>query len=242
VSSAVWSLEWRLATTRKRVFILNVMVPLTLVLPVATGAVPPVAAAGVYVVMFAAFAVFGSALPLRVDGQRGMSARVVRAGVAPSSYLVQRAAAGAALDTLQLTPALLLAALTAGAGPAQVGSALLSLAGTVWVWGFVGVIIAATSRSITETALFAAVTVPLLAHMSGVFRTSAPNTTSALLEGISPLRALHEDLLEMIVGVPSAGEVSLLIWAILLPMLVWLLGSRLVSALDRQTRGGLEGA
>ena len=242
MSFAVWSLQWRLATTRKRVFILNVMVPLTLVLPVATGAVPPVAAAGVYVVLFVAFALFGSALPLRVEGQRGMSARVVRAGVGPSSYLLQRATAVAALDTLQLTPALLLAAFTAGAAPTQTLGALVTLAGTVWVWGFIGIIIAAASRSITETALFAAVTVPLLAHMSGVFRTSAPDTTSALLEGVSPLRALHEDLLEMIIAVPSAGGVALLIWAILLPSLVWLLGPQLVAALDRQTRGGLEGA
>jgi len=242
VNSATWSLQWRLATTRKRVFILNVMVPLTLVLPVATGAVPPVAAAGVYVVLFAAFAVFGSALPLRVDGQRGMCARVVRAGVSPSSYLLQRAAAGAALDTIQLTPALLLAAFAAGAAPTQILAAVVTLAGTVWVWGVIGIVIAAASRSITETALFAGVTVPLLAHMSGVFRTSAPETRSALLEGVSPLRALHEDLLEMIIAVPSAGGVALLIWAILLPLLVWLLGPRLVAALDRQTRGGLEGA
>ncbi len=239
--TAVWNLQWRLAMTRKRVFILNVMVPLTLVLPVATGAVPALAAAGVYVVLFAAFAVFGAALPLRVDGPRGMSARIVRGGVGPSSYLLQRAAAGAALDTVQLTPALLLAALAAGAGPPQILSALVTLAGTVWVWGLLGVIIAAASRSITETALFAAVTVPLLAHMSGIFRTSAPDTPSAWLEGISPLRALHEDLLGMIVAVPSGGGLSLMVWAIVLPVLVWLLGPRLTAMLDRQTRGGLEG-
>lgn len=242
MTSAVWSLQWRLATSRKRVFILNFIVPLTLVLPVATGAVPPVAAAGVYSVFFVAFAVFGSALPLRWEGQRGMSARVVRAGVGPSSYLLQWAAAGAALDTLHLTPALLLAAFTASAEPAQLGNAFLALAGTVWVGGLLGILIAAASRSIAETALFAAVTVPLLAHMSGVFRTPLPDTLSAALESISPLRVLHEDFLEITISAPPAGGVALLLWALALPALVWLLGPKLQSALGRQIRGGLEGA
>jgi hypothetical protein len=242
VTSAVWGLHWRLAFTRKRVFILNVVVPLTVVLPVATGAVPPSASAGVYTVLFAAFALFGAALPLRWDGQRGMSARVTRSGVSPSSYLLQRAGAGAALDTLQLTPALLLASLATGATPSQVASALVVLAGTVWVCGLLGILIAAATRSITETALFVAVFVPLLEHMSGVFHTPAAGGLSATLESASPLRALHEDLLQMTLGATSAGELALLVWAILLPVLVSLLAPRLLGALGRITRGGLEGA
>jgi hypothetical protein len=242
MTSAVWGLQWRLALTRKRVLILNVVVPLTLVWLIATGAVPPRAAAGVYAVLFCAFAVFGSALPLRWEGQRGMSTRIVRGGVGPSSYLLQRAAAGAALDTLQLTPSLLLATTAAGATAGGTFLALIALAGTVWVCGLLGIVIAAASRSITETALFAAVAVPLLAHVSGVFRTPAPGTPSALLENVSPLRALHEVLLEMTVRGPAAGGIALLVWAVLLPALVWFLGAQLHGALDRVTRGGLEGA
>lgn len=242
MTPAVWSVQWRLALARKRVFILNFVVPLTVVLPVATGAVPPGAAAGVYVVLFAAFAMFGSAIPLRWDGQRGMSARVVRAGVGASNYLLQRAVAGALLDTLQLTPALLLAALAVGASPRDVLVVLPALAATVWVCGLVGIIVAATSRSVTETALFAAVTVPLLAHMSGVFRTSAQGSYQALLEDGSPFRALHEGLLDMTVGAPAGGGGALLAWAILLPMAVGLLGPRLHAGLARVSRGGLEGA
>jgi hypothetical protein len=242
VTTAVWGVQWRLATTRKRVFILNFVVPFTLVLPVATGAVPPVAAAGVYAVLFAAFAMFGSALPLRWEGHRGMSARVVRAGVGPSSYLLQIAAAGAVLDAVQLTPALLLASFTAGAEALEIVRAFVVLAGTVWVGGLLGVVIAAASRSITETALFTAVSVPLLAHMSGVFRTPPPGTLSASLESISPLRALHEAFLEMTIGVPPAGGVALLLWALALPVVVWLLGPTLQRGLGRLIRGGLEGA
>jgi hypothetical protein len=241
VTSAVWGLQWRLALTRKRVFILNVVVPLTVVLPIATEAVPQAAAAGVYSVLFAAFAVFGAALPLRWDGQRGMSARVTRSGASASSYLLQRAAAGAVLDTLQLTPSLWLAALAAGATLPITLRALIILAVTVWVCGLLGILIAAASRSITETALFAAVAVPLLAHMSGVFRTPDQSVATSF-ESASPFRALHEVLLEITMSVMSSGVLALLAWAILLPALVWLLAGRILSALSKTTRGGLEGA
>ena len=242
MTAAVWSHEWKLALTRKRVFILNVAVPFTLVLLIATGAVPPRAAAGVYVLLFTAFALFGSALTLRWEGQRGMSARVVRSGVGPSSYLLQRVGAGSALDTLQLTPSLLLATTAASATPGATLGALLALAGTVWVCGLLGIVIAAASRSITETALFSAVSVPLVAHMSGVFRRPVPGTVSALVESASPLRALHEALAETTVSVPAAGGIALSIWAALLPALVWVFGAKLHAALGRVTRGGLEGA
>lgn len=242
MTPAVWSVQWRLALTRKRVFILNFFVPLTLVLPVATGAVPPGAAAGVYVVLFAAFSMFGSAIPLRWEGQRGMSARIVRAGVAPSSYLLQRAGAGAVLDTLQLTPALLMAAVAVGAAPGDVVMAVVALAATAWIGGLVGIIVAAASRSITETALFTAVAVPLLAHMSGVFRNPEPGSYQALLESGSPFGALHEALLDMTMGAGGGGGVAMVVWAVALPVAVAMLGPRLHTALGRVNRGGLEGA
>jgi hypothetical protein len=242
VTPPIWSVQWRLALTRKRVFILNVVVPFTLVLPVATGAVPPGAAAGVYVVLFTAFSMFGSAIPLRWEGQRGMSARIVRAGVGPASYLLQRVGAGAALDTLQLTPALLLAAVAVGASAGSVAVAFVALAASVWIAGLMGIVIAAASRSHTETALFTAVTVPLLAHMSGVFRTPAPGSYQALLELGSPFGALHEALLRMTIGAGGGDGPAMAVWAIGLPVAVVVFGPRLYAALGRVNRGGLEGA
>ncbi|MBM4183355.1 MAG: hypothetical protein FJ207_03915 [Gemmatimonadetes bacterium] len=231
-----------MALTRKRVFILNFVVPFTLVLIVATGAVPPGAAAGVYLVIFTAFSMFGAAIPLRWDGQRGMAGRIVRAGVAPSSYLLQRAGAGAVLDTLQLTPALLLAGLAVGASGGTLATAVVALAVTVWIAGLVGIVIAAASRSLTETALFTAVTVPLLAQMSGVFREPAPGSYQAFFESGSPFSALHTALLEVTNGPAAGGGVGAVLWAVALPIAVALFGPRLHAALGRVNRGGLEGA
>jgi len=238
----VWGVQWQLALARKRVFILNFIVPFTLVLPIATGAVPPAAAAGIYVVLFTAFAMFGSAVTLRWEGQRGMSARIVRAGVNPSSYLLQRAGAGAVLDTLQLTPALLVAGVAVGAGAGAVAVALLALAATVWIAGLVGIVIAAASRSHTETALFTAVAVSLLAHMSGVFTEPASGTYQALLELGSPFGALHGSLLDMTIGAGGGDRPALVTWSLALPLAVAVFGPRLYAALGRVSRGGLEGA
>jgi hypothetical protein len=135
-----------------------------------------------------------------------------------------------------------LATTAASATPGATLGALLALAGTVWVCSLLGIVIAAASRSITETALFSAVILPLIAHMSGVFRRPAPGTLSALVESASPLRALHEALAEMTVSVPASGGIALAIWAAFLPALVWALGAKLHAALGRVTRGGLEGA
>lgn len=242
MTSAVWSVQWRLALTRKRVFILNFAVPLTLVLIVATGAVPPGAAAGVYVVIFTAFSMFGAAIPLKWEAQRGMGNRIVRAGVSPSSYLLQRAGAGAALDTLQLTPALVLAGLAVRSQPGQIVAAVAALAATVWIVGLVGIMIAAASRSMTETALFTAVTVPLLAHLSGVFRTHADGSFLALLRNGSPVSALHSALLEMTIGSGGGGGTAVVFWAVALPAVVAAFSPRLHVGMARVSRGGLEGA
>jgi hypothetical protein len=185
---------------------------------------------------------FGSAIPLRWEGQRGMSTRIVRAGVGPSSYLLQRAAAGATLDSLQLAPALLVAAAAVSASPGDIAVAFVALAATVWIGGLVGIIVAAASRSITETALFTAVAVPLLAHWSGVFRAPAPGSYQAVLESGSPFHALHAALLDMTIGVGDGGGAAVVAWAVVLPVAVGVLGPRLHASLARVNRGGLEGA
>ena len=66
MTAVVWGLEWRIAVTRRRLLVLNTLVPLLLVVPVATGAAPAVHAAAVYTVLFAIFSTFGSAI-LRIQ-------------------------------------------------------------------------------------------------------------------------------------------------------------------------------
>lgn len=216
MTAIVWALEWRIATSRRRLFILNIVVPLLLVTPIAMGAAPPVHAAAVYAVLFAIFGTFGSAIPLVRDAESGLSGRVLRAGVPAASYLLQRSAAAAVLDVLQLTPALAVAAVGFEASPRGFIAALAALAGTAWVACLVGVLVAVATRSLAEAALFSAVSTLMLLHMSGVFRTPLPGSIGATFETVSPFRALHETLLAMGMDTSIGGGVSLALWGVCL--------------------------
>jgi ABC-2 type transporter len=238
---AVWALEWRLAWTSRRLFFLSMALPLALVLPVATGAVPAEEAASFYVLLFAGFAAIGTAVPLRWEGERGMSARIVLGGMSPAGYLLQRTAAGAVLDVVQLTPALAAIAL---AGHASVVDALfvfVALVATSWIGGLAGVFAAALTRSLAESVLVGTVIVISLAEMSGVFYTPMPGSFGAALESMSPFRGLHETLLDMTVGAPTSGGVAEVAWAVLLPAVIVLVADKLHRSLGRVSRFGLEG-
>ena len=216
MSAIVWELEWRLAMAHRRLFILNIVIPLLLVTPVAMGAAPDVHAAAVYAVLFAIFGTFGSAIPLVRDAASGLSARVLRAGVHPSTYFLQRTAAGAVLDVLELTPALGLGAIGAGASPGAFLVTFATLAVTLWVANLLGVLVAALTRSLAEAALFSAVSTLLLLHASGVFRTPVRGSIGAAVESLAPFRALHEALLSMSMITPVRGGVALVGWAVVM--------------------------
>lgn len=236
MTAIVWELEWRIATSRRRLFVLNIVVPLLLVTPIAMGAAPPFHAAAVYAVLFAIFGTFGSAIPLVRDAESGLSGRVLRAGVPAASYLLQRTAAAAVLDALQLAPALAVAAMGAGATPRGFAAALVALAGTAWVACNLGVFVAVATRSLAEAALFSAVSTLMLLHMSGVFRTPVPGSIGAFFEVVSPFRALHEALLSMSMATPIKGGVSLAVWAACLGIGVAIFAGRAMRSLGATGR------
>jgi hypothetical protein len=240
--TAVWWLEWRLALTDVRRFALTALVPLLIAVIVATGPAAPGPAAAAFLMIFLSFAVLGSAVPLRWDGERRLLGRIVRGGLTARRYLLSRAAAGATIDLAQLAPALAVAVLVGGGSAWASAGALVALAVALWIGGLVGMLAAAISRSLTETVLVAGVAVLVLAHGSGVFGDTAPGSALAAMEAASPFRLLHESLLEPTPGTWAAGLGAALAWALLLPALVALLGDRIVAALGVVSRSGLEGA
>lgn len=238
---SVWAVEWRLALTDRRRFVLSALVPFLIAASVATGVAEAEPAAAVYLVIFLAFAVLGSAIPLRWDGERGMVRRVVRAGVPAGRYLLGRAGAGAAIDAVQLTPALVVVGVVAGGSPGALGIAFVTLALSVWIAGLVGVVVAAASRSLAETGLVAALAVLLFAHVSGAFQEPAAGSPMAALVSASPFHALHTAILDLTVGSAGGGLGATVAWAVLLAGGVALVGERLSKCLGSVGRGGLEG-
>ncbi len=224
-------LELRSALARRRLFFLNVAVPLLLVTPIALGAAPAFHAAAVYTVLFVLSGTFGSAIPLVRDAEAGLLDRVLRSGLSPAVYLLQRAIAGSLLDALQLAPALAVASLAAGASAVGFTKAWFALAVSLWIANLLGVAVAAAARSLAETALFSAVTALLLLHVSGVFRTPAEGSVWAGAESASPFRALHEATLSMATASPAHGGTALVLWALVLPSTIALFARPLTRTL-----------
>lgn len=205
MKASIWRLEWTLAFRRRRLFAMNVGIPLLLVAPVALGGAPPFHAAAAYAVLFVLFGTFGSAIPLLRDAEGGLLQRILLAGAAPRSLLLQRVLAGAAQDALQLLPSLSLVLLLGRAGAEVWLLALPLLGGALLAANVVGLGVAAAARSLAEGALFAAVVSLFLLHGSGVFRTAPPGTPASVAESVLPYGPLHRLLLAGAGGAPWPG-------------------------------------
>ena len=215
-------MEFRIALARPRLVVLNVMVPVVLVLAISLGGAPGFHAAAVYTVLFTLFGTFGSSIPLVRDAESGLFGRIIRAGVPPSHFLIERAVGGSAIDALQLLPALTIA--TFGSISLNEWTrAVLVLWSSVWIANLLGNLVAAVARSLAETALFSAVTALLLLHLSGVFRTPLPQSSWAAVEALSPFQTLHETLLAGLMGTTTELSLGLVVWVLILPVLTVLL-------------------
>jgi hypothetical protein len=235
VSLLIAEVELRIALARKRLLVLNMLVPLLLVVPVVLGAAPAFHASAVYAVLFMLFGTFGSAIPLVRDAEMGLVGRILQTGIRPGGFLVQRAAAGCTVDAVQLLPALAVATF----GSLSLGGFLTTFVimwASLWIANLLGNIVAGMARSLAETALFAAVTALFMLHFSGVFRTPIPGTFWGIVEAASPFRILHETLLGMSVGASVEGASALIVWAVVLPVLTLVVARPIATSLKAATR------
>jgi hypothetical protein len=190
----IWSLEWRIARRARRLFAFNVLVPLALVTPIAWSAAPRAHAAMVYTLLVVFFGTFGSAIPLVRDAESGLFGRLVLAGVPERRLIMQRIAATAAIDALQLLPMMTVIVVTGVAAPHVLAPLLLATALSLLAANALGAWIAAAARSIAEAALLASVVVLFALHLSGVFRTPPPGTLAAHVELLLPFHFLHDSM------------------------------------------------
>jgi ABC-2 type transporter len=196
----VFRLEMQRALQRRRLFILNVMMPLLLCLPIAFAGAPPQHAAAVFAVLFVLFGTFGAAIPALRDAENGIVTRLNALPLSPAGAVLGRAAAGACLDGLQLLPALAAALVAGQREPVAFFVLPIALFATILIANLTGLWIATIARSVAEGALFAAVAALLLLHASGAFRTPVPGSLGARIENIAPYRVLHEALLASLAG------------------------------------------
>ena len=184
---AVWRTEWLTALRRRRLFLFNILIPLTFVATIALSSAPAVHAAAVFTVLFALFGTFGSSIPLIRDGESGLLRRYVLTGAHPGGLLLQRVSATAALDLIQLTPSVLVIVAARGSSASQLAIVVPAMVLGLLAANALGALAAALAKSVAEGALFSAVAALLLLHWAGTFRTPVPGTWQATLRGVESL-------------------------------------------------------
>ncbi len=199
----VWRTEWLTALRRRRLLVLNTVIPLAFVAPIALSPAPAVHASAAFTVLFVLFGTFGSSIPLIRDGESGLLRRYVLTGVRPGGLLLQRVFANAALDFIELAPSVLVILMTRGSSAGQSAMIVPALVLAVLAANALGALTAALAKSVAEGALFSAVSALLLLHLAGTFRTPVPGTWQATLEAWSPFRPLHESMLAALGGGPD---------------------------------------
>ena len=192
MTAAVWWLEWRQATRRRRVFVLSMMVPLVLVTAVAAGRAPAPHAALVYTVLFTFFGTFGAGIPWARDAERGWTHRLLLTGISPAGAAAQRWLASALLDLAQLVPSLGLIAVAYRADAGELLNLLLWVAIGLLVANALGILVASLARSLAETALLASVSALLLLHAAGVFRSPLPGSLAETIARFVPFHYMHQ--------------------------------------------------
>ena len=197
----VWRTEWLTALRRRRLLLLNTLIPLAFVAPIALSSAPAVHAAAACTVLFALFGTFGSSIPLIRDDESGLLRRYMLTGVHPGGLLLQHVFANAALDLMELAPSVLVIVVARGSSAAHVAMVVPAMVLGLVAANALGALTAALAKSVAEGALFSAVSALLLLHWAGTFRTPVPGTWQATLETWNPFRPLHESLL----GAAGAG-------------------------------------
>jgi len=195
VTLPVWRTEWLTALRRRRLLLLNTLIPLAFVAPIALSSAPAVHAAAAFTVLFALFGTFGSSIPLIRDDESGLLRRYMLTGVHPGGLLLQRVFATAALDLMELAPSVLVIAAARGSSASQLAIVVPAIVLGLLAANALGALTAALAKSVAEGALFSAVAALLLLHWAGTFRTPVPGTWQATLEAWNPFRPLHESLL-----------------------------------------------
>ncbi len=229
----IWKSEWVVAGRRRRLLVLNIVIPLALVTPIAFSTAPSAHAAAVFAVLFVLFGTFGSSIPLIRDGESGLLARYALAGAHPGELIIQRVLASAALDALELAPSIAVIIVARSAELAQVGALLAAFVTALLAANLLGAWAAALARSVAEGALFSAVSALMLLHVGGTFRSPTPGTWGAAAETWIPFRPLHDTLLAVTGSSGDLGPTS----EMLLPGLVVLGGLFVTGSLGRYLTG-----
>jgi ABC-2 family transporter len=200
--ASIWRRELIEFEERRRALAVKLLFPALIALPLLFSRAPAVYAAMALTLLTATVAALGAGAVLSRERAVGLNLRYRLLPRRPAAILLERVAASALIDLIQMLLVLLLIAIRQPARIAWLPAVLLASAGVLAAGNVLGAWASSVTRSPGEVML--AVLIPLLPalFLSGVFTTPP----APLLAGVArflPFTYLHDALLGALTGRPQ---------------------------------------
>jgi ABC-2 type transport system permease protein len=199
---AYWKKDAALFFGKRFALVIKVLYPLAIIVPVAASGIPPQYAAAVVGIVAIMAGTFGAGESLTSDLNDGILARLALTPLSPYRLVFEILVVNAALDFLQLLPALLVVFVLHPVSLVWVCAATFAVFATLVAANCIGVFIANFTSSPADVLLYATAILFPLIYVSGFFRNQSPTGLLATLRDLVPF-AYANDALKTVFGLAT---------------------------------------
>ena len=199
---AYWKKDVALFFSRRFALLIKMLYPVAIIVPVAASGIPPEYAAAVVGIVAVMAGTFGAGESLTVDLNDGILVRVALTPLSPYRIVFEILAVNAALDFLQLLPALAIVFLLHPVPPVWMLAATVAVFATLVTANCIGIFIANFTSSPADVLLYATAILFPLIYVSGFFRNQNPTGILETLRGFVPF-AYTNDALKTVFGLST---------------------------------------
>ena len=197
-----WKKDAALFFGKRFALVIKVLYPLAIIVPVAASGIPPQYAAAVVGIVAIMAGTFGAGESITSDLNDGILARLALTPLSPYRLVFEILAVNAALDFLQLLPALLVVFVLHPVSLVWVCAATFAVFATLVAANCIGVFIANFTSSPADVLLYATAILAPLIYLSGFFRNQNPAGLLAALRDLIPF-AYANDALKAVFGLTT---------------------------------------
>ncbi len=199
---AYWKKDAALFLGKRFALVIKMVYPLAIIAPVAASGIPPQYAAAVVGIVAIMAGTFGAGESITSDLNDGILARLALTPLSPYRLVFEILAVNAALDFLQLLPALLVVFVLHPVSLVWVCAATFVVFATLVAANCIGVFIANFTSSPADVLLYATAILFPLIYVSGFFRNQNPTGLLATLRDFVPF-AYANDALKTVFGLAT---------------------------------------
>jgi ABC-2 type transport system permease protein len=199
---AYWKKDVALFFSKRFALFIKMLYPVAIIVPVAASSIPAEYAAAVIGIVAVMAGTFGAGESLTIDLNDGILVRVALTPLSPYRIVFEILAVNAALDLLQLLPALAIVFLLHPVPLVWVLAATVAVFATLVTANCIGIFIANFTSSPADVLLYATAILFPLIYVSGFFRNQNPTGALETLRGFVPF-AYTNDSMKAVLGLST---------------------------------------